>query len=268
MGVFALVVILSFPAVVVEAAKPPAISTRFGSWIQSCTTPDTGIRFVVTVEGTNIDPLTNGKSDCPYSYNNNYQSNDDWKAINGKLFKNLETNRFLFPIDSVNTQTPTRIRVEDKASANKFNCGRALWQDKYQDFKFGTTSPNGITSVPSSFPWWPANNKDPVQMTIVPFLGTSDCSRPLTPNDSFSTEESIAVWLSTDPGVVVAPPNTKYCDVARSAEIDNCLNLPYWIVDTPPVGGTPTIKLVGSLYDTLTATTDTKDVSILRPGES
>ena len=269
MGVFALLSILSFPAVVVEAQDPPPKLSSFtgGEYIKPCT-PGNGNRFLVNVEGTNIN-AADEESKCPYSYNNNDQSKSDWEAINGKQFENLETNRFLFD-DPVNTQTPTRIRVVDTApgGAIQFNCGRALWQDKYQDFKFGVTPSSGITSVPSNFPWWPANNKDPVQMTIVPFLGTPDptsfnCS-PIN-ESSFSTEESIAVWLSTDPGVVAAPASsTKYCNVANSAEIDNCLNLPYWIVDTPPAGGISTIKLVGSLYDTLTDV-DSKDVSIYVP---
>ena len=270
MGVFALLSILSFPAVVVEAQDPPPKLSSFtgGEYIKPCT-PGNGNRFLVNVEGTNIN-VADGESKCPYLYNNNDQSINDWKAINGKQFKNLETNRFLFQFNSVTTKTPTRIRVKDTASANKFNCGRALWQDKYQDFKFEATSPllSGITSVPSSFPWWPVNNKDPVQMTIVPFLGTPDptssnCS-PIN-DSSFSTKYSIAVWLSTDTGVVTAPANTKYCNVARSAEIDDCLNLPYWIVDTPPAGGISTITLVGSLYDTLKTTTENKDVSIYVP---
>jgi len=167
----------------------------------------------------------------------------------GEKFEYLVTTKFFIGENS----RPLKINIDDQrdesSGAQRKNCGRALWKNKFQDFGFGDGGDITIDTNDDKFNWWPIGNINPVQMTIIPFVGNSKCE-PIG-EDAFDTQRSLAIWLSTNAGVTPEAynkdPNRNeivYCNVAENPK--ECLNKPFWGVED-----NETLVLYGTLRNFL-----------------
>jgi hypothetical protein len=228
------------------------------------------------------DDGTTATPKCAYSYTSSNTFNGDatlpadgldkvqWTTQGGEIFSYLETQQIFVPTN----KRPTRISVNDiRTPANQQNnCGRALYKDKQIDFAFGP----GANQFLDLTKWWPVDNVDPLQITVVPFAGTvlsggPGCN-PTNADTSFDTARSLALWLSTDEGITTDPnlAQIQYCNVVVNPA--DCLNEPFWEVVESTIAGVVNNELVyyGTLqkfFRTNILLANPKELSIFIPEE-
>ena len=174
----------------------------------------------------------------------------DWTSEGGRSFDYLETHQF-----RQKNGKPKYIRVDDKKG--EYSCARAFYQDKFIDFPLGKERGLDIKE------WWDGREEptyEPLQMSIIPFNPSNGSGCSGGSIDDFNAERLVAIWISPYGGQETNPNDASsvYCDLSVNPE--DCLNLPYWGVESKSWGDE--LVLHGTLSKVLQ---EGKDVDIFLP---
>jgi len=174
----------------------------------------------------------------------------DWTSEGGRSFDYLETHQF-----RQKNGKPKYIRVDDKKG--EYSCARAFYQDKFIDFPLGKERGLDIKE------WWDGREEptyEPLQMSIIPFNPSNGSGCSGGSINDFNAERLVAIWISPYGGQETNPNDASsvYCDLSVNPE--DCLNLPYWGVESKSWGDE--LVLHGTLSKVLQ---EGKDVDIFLP---